>query len=459
MKEAVAAFIKKHKLLKKHAVVLVAVSGGPDSAALLHYFKTLRADWGLQLIALTVDHQLRGTVSAEDADYVERLCAEWQIPCVRTAVDVRKLKKETKAGTQEAARTLRYDFFESQMKAYQADYLALGHHGDDQAETMLMRFVRSADPEAVTGIPVKRPFAGGEIIRPLLGVSRQDIETYCKANGIQARIDASNEDEHYTRNYYRKRVIPLLKAKNPNLHATMERLSESFREDEAYLRSEAEKMVKRIADFDSDRTRVNFDIGAFKSFPIALQRRAYHLILNYLYFEAPVQLTYAHESQFFALLDSARSNMSLDFPQGLKLVKTYGEAAFSFIDAEAKPYQYVLEIPGELRLPGGVSIRASLKHSPPVETPGMLVLPEQAVELPLTVRTRRNGDRMSWDGLAGTKKLKDLFIDEKIPKSRRDIWPVVTEAGGEIIWVAGLKKNRRQTDGTGRYICLEFAES
>lgn len=428
--------------------------------ALLHMLCAIREEMSLRIVALTVDHQLRGVASKEDADYVENTSRAWGIECVRCEVDVTGLKKKQQIGTQLAARELRYRFFHEQMEAYQADFLALGHHGDDQIETMLMRFVRSADPGAVQGIPVRRPFAGGELIRPLLGTAREEIEAYCREYGIKARLDASNEETAYTRNYFRKTIIPLLKEKNPSLHDTMEHLSEAMREDEIFLKKEAEKAAAQVVNFDKNGESARFEIAAFKSFPIALQRRVYHLILNYLYNPLPDQLTYVHEAQFFALLDSGKSNISFDFPHGLKLIKSYNKASFVFWNAsQEQSYELELNIPGELKLPGGDLLKATFAEARKEETTYTFFVPLESVELPLYVRTRRNGDRMSWKGLSGSKKLKDVFIDAKIPQRERDGWPMVADAAGKIIWLIGLKKAAQEIEkGRNLYICLEYVK-
>jgi len=456
MIEAVETWIQANQLLKKHATVLVGVSGGPDSVALLHILNRLKHEWDIKLVALTVDHQLRGPISTADADFVEKLCREWEIPFERGIVDVKTYKKERGIGTQVAARELRYRFFHTQMEKHQAQYLALGHHADDQAETMLMQFVRSADPSALAGMPVKRPFAKGFLIRPLLGLSKDALVSYCKSIEVMPRIDASNEETDYTRNYFRKHVIPLLKQKNPNILLTLQRLSEGLRDDELYLREAAEKQFNQIVEIDEKLTHAAFDIAVFKSCPIALQRRMYHLILNYLYNNLPDKLSHVHQKQFFSLISSEKSNQSIDFPEGLQLVKTYERAAFVFRhNTGVAPYDYALKVPGMVELPDGGRVEALYADQPSTDT-YICSIVTGTVELPLTVRTRRDGDRMTWQGLKGTRKLKDIFIDEKIPRADRETWPVIVAASGEILWLPGLRKSRGYETGKESYICLKY---
>src|SRR5699024_9501099 len=227
MKKVVINYIKEQSLIEKGSTILVGVSGGPDSMALLHLLVSLRESWKLRVIALTVDHQLRGSQSAEDVKYVQTLGKEWGVEVVSKAIDVLAYQKEQGVSKLVASRELRHRFYEEEMKKYQADRLALGHHGDDQVETMIMSFTRSANPHGMLGIPLERDFAQGKIIRPLLAVSREQIEEYCKEAGIEARRDPSNLDLSDRRVFFRKRIVPLLRAKNPNVHRTVHQLSKT----------------------------------------------------------------------------------------------------------------------------------------------------------------------------------------------------------------------------------------
>ncbi|MEN2766706.1 tRNA lysidine(34) synthetase TilS [Ornithinibacillus xuwenensis] len=442
MKEAVMDFIQKHNLLRPNATVLVAVSGGPDSMALLHFLMTIREEWKLKLIALSVDHQLRGEESKQDLEYVEQVCRQWNIRFIGASIDVPSYKKSEQLGTQIAARRLRYNFFEKQMHIEQADYLAFGHHGDDQTETMLMRLVRTADSSSFSGIPIKREFANGKIIRPFLCVTKQDLQRYCEKYGINPRIDPSNEATDYTRNYFRKKVLPLLKEKNSNIHTTIQYLSETLQADQNYMEAEAKKMAKNVVEFQGNPKSAQFDIEQFQSHASALQRRAFHLILNYLYDGLPENLSYIHEEHFFSLLANDKSNVQIDFPRHLKVEKAYNKLILYFQTDEHKMLEYheVLSVPGKVILPDGAVVTATYSNEVKTQSNHTYICLASHVALPLHVRTRREGDRMSWNGLKGSKKVKDIFIDLKIPLQDRNSWPIVTDNKGEILWLVGLKK-------------------
>ena len=443
MQEQVTAFIKKHHLIDKDATVLLGISGGPDSMALMHYFRSIRSALNLNLIVISANHQLRGEEGRRDLEYVQDMCNEWGITFIGTSLNVEKYKRRKKVGTQVAARELRYEFFAKQMREHEADYLALGHHGDDQIETMLMELVRQADSSSFSGMPVKRSFAGGLLIRPLLAVAKDEIESYCQENGIAPRIDPSNQDTFYTRNYFRKNVIPKLKKKNGNLHRTIQYLSESLHDDERYLKQEAEKAVSKAVIFHENERKVSLSAKVFKSYPTALQRRSFHLILNYLYNKLPGNLSYIHEHHFLKLLETD-GNITIDFPHDLKVQKAYDNVTFSFCQSfhsQNTSFHEVLNIPGKIRLPDGKQIVAEYITKQESEAVNTFVIPAN-IKLPLHVRTRQAGDRMSWKGLNGSRKIKDVFIDEKIPMGQRQAWPLITDDEGTILWLAGLRKKQ-----------------
>jgi len=460
MEKVVLSFIRKKKLLHKGATVLVGVSGGPDSMALLHFLNKIRGQLQLELTVLSVNHQLRGADSVDDLAYVKAICVEWGIAFIGISLDVPEYEANHRLSTEVAARELRYQFFEEKMQELGADYLALGHHGDDQIETLLMKLVRSASSTAFSGIPVRRALGGGEIIRPLLAVTKEEIEAYCTEHGIEARVDATNFETAHTRNYYRKHVLPLLKAKNSNLHITAQHLSETLQEDEAFLQKEAKKVLEQTVKYNPEKYMAVMEIKLFKKNDHSLQRRAYQLILNYLYETLPDQLSYAHEEAFFALLQHNDGNVQIDFPSALKLNKAYDRLTFYFQDQHPQPktFHETLDLPGTVQLQDGSTITAKLVDNIEEENKFTFYITIREVALPLHVRTRIPGDRMSWKGLNGTKKLKDIFIDAKIPLAKRDCWPVLVDHNGEILWLIGLKKGERRKISGEQLVHLQYEE-
>ncbi|MGI8317312.1 tRNA lysidine(34) synthetase TilS [Halobacillus mangrovi] len=458
MDQTVHSFIRRHQLIHPHQTILVAVSGGPDSIALLHFLSSLRDSWHLRIVAVSVDHRLRGEESAEDFSYVKQMCEEWQVEFVGTSVDVQSYKKQTGMGTQEAARHLRYQFFKKVMNEEKADGLATGHHGDDQAETMIMQLTRGARPEALQGIPVQRPFGKGKIIRPFLCLSKDQIGQYITKHHIEPRIDASNEDTDYTRNAFRKHVLPFLKEQNPKLNIHMQSMSERMREDHSYIKEQAEKVLEKVQ-FSSNMDKfVQFSIEDFKTFPLALQRSAFHLILNYLYVNQTEDISYLHEEMFLSLLYDHKPNAEIDLPRGLKAVRAYEDVTISFKGKDEKEaFHLLLPLGEKVELADGSQLIAERidKHSE--EGRYVFICDSHHVTLPLIVRSRRNGDRMRLRGMNGSKKVKDIFIDQKIPAELRDTWPLVTDRNGEILWLVGLKKGGECTrNSSGTWLRIKY---
>ncbi|GGM36446.1 tRNA(Ile)-lysidine synthase [Paraliobacillus quinghaiensis] len=460
MEYEIDGFIKRHDLLKPHSTLLIGVSGGPDSMALLYYLNARKHQWDFHLIVLSVDHGLRGEASREDVEYVRAFCFEHNIAFHNTSVDVPTYKKKHKLGTQEAARKMRYTFFYEQMKQHQADYLVLGHHGDDQIETMLMRLTRSSNPAALTGIPLRREFATGQIIRPFLAVTKKDIESYCKEKGITPRRDPSNEEDLYTRNFFRMHLSPLLKEQNPNLHRSIQKLSEAITADTHYLDQQAQKAFESIVHIINKPKQVECSIILLKKYPFALQRRVFHLILNYLYDVLPDSLHYGHEEQFFDLIHSERANASIDLPKKMRMTKSYQSIHFQFQEEKAHNFSYFLPVPGEVRLPDGTEIVASVIKPPFSKNQDRNVLIVQVdveKQTPFLVRYRQPGDRMYVKGLHGRKKVKDIFIDKKIPLHQRDRWPLIVDQQGDVLWVIGLVKGTEKGHSNGhQFIKIEY---
>ncbi len=438
----VEAFLRQKKLNLQNKGVLVGVSGGPDSLALLHFLWSREEKWKIKVYAAHLDHMFRGRESEEDALFVKNFCRQRNIPVEVKQANVPEYMAKTGLSPQVAAREQRYTFFADVLEKYDLPFLALAHHGDDQIETILMRLTRGSTGTARSGIPFERRFGRARIIRPFLCVNREDIEDYCRRHGLEPRRDPSNEKDIYSRNRFRKVVLPFLRQENPRVHEHFQRFSEELESDEIFLQELAERELPKALKKKTDGLIV-LDIALFQKMPIPLQRRGIQLILKYLYRTLPAKLSAVHIDQVFSIMMNPHPSGTLDFPDGLKIVRSYQEVYFQYkIPAqEEKSFSCELREPGEILLPGGDIIRMTFGEGTGRTTDKYsFVFQIDKNRLPLIVRTRKQGDRMSVKGLNGTKKLKDIFIDEKIPLYKRNSWPVVTDKHGEILWLPGLKK-------------------
>ncbi|MDQ0177888.1 tRNA lysidine(34) synthetase TilS [Bacillus chungangensis] len=457
----IAAFIRKHELLQKGDQVLVAVSGGPDSLALLHFLQKNKLLYEIEVAAIHVDHMLRGEASYQDLLFVQQFCQNHEMECHTARINIKEKMITDQKGMQETARKYRYTYFQKVMAKHAYNKLAMGHHGDDQIETILMGLTRGSG-SGRNGIPVSRKFSPGKIVRPFLCLTKKEIENYCRNYQLQPRRDASNDTQDYTRNRFRHHVLPFLKKENGRVHEHFQRFSEEMIEDETYLYALAAKKMEQL--HVKNKGEISLDITKFLQMPLSLQRRGIHLILNYLYNDIPGALMKSHLDAIQDLLESKHPSGQLDLPAGLRVQRSYQSCLFSFKDVIDNTAYYIeINENEQIFLPNGYTIRfekQTTSPSHPILQSHMIQLCPEDVTLPLIVRTRQAGDRIAIKGLNGTKKIKDIFIDEKIPLSERKNWPVVTDQSGEIIWLPGLKKSIFDTYGTQLpvYYVLQYSK-
>ncbi|MFS0646173.1 tRNA lysidine(34) synthetase TilS [Siminovitchia sp. 179-K 8D1 HS] len=435
------AFIEKHGLLIRGDKVCAAVSGGPDSMALLDFLAKRMNKFDIELAAAHVDHMLRGKQSKMDLEYVRSYCEQNNIPFFSASIDIKQKMKQDKKGVQETAREYRYLFFADVMKQMNATKLAVGQHADDQMETILMRLTRGSSGKARAGIQTARSFSIGTLIRPLLGVTKEQIEEYCAFYQLKPRRDPSNEHRDYTRNRFRLEILPVLKKENEQVHEHFQRFSEDILQDEAFLEEMAKRETEKLIEKEKDEIRVS--IPAFLKMPLPLQRRGIHLILSYLYKKNIGLITTRHLSSIDQLIKGVHPSGKLNLPLGLHVIRSYETCRFRFGDEE-RPLEYYghLHVGDKVAIPNQFTIHLDKAGNQPIqEKDDFIILDPASIQLPLTVRTRVPGDRMRLKGMNGSKKIKDIFIDEKIPLAKRDSWPIVTDAAGRILWVPGVKKS------------------
>ncbi|MBM7646447.1 tRNA(Ile)-lysidine synthase [Scopulibacillus daqui] len=462
MEHIVEQFIKRHKLVHRHDTIVVGVSGGPDSMALLDYLNKMKESWGIKIIACCVDHMLRGGDSRKDLEYVASFCKRKDILFEGKSINVPQYRKEHRISTEAAARACRYKVFGDVMKRYNAAALALAHHGDDQIETMLMRQVRGSFGAARAGIPVSRSFMNGKIIRPFLTVTKKEIEKYCLENGIQPRVDKTNESDEYTRNRFRKVILPFLKAENPQVHLRFQHDSEMLYDDNRYLDQLAQEKLPDIVTIKRQE-QITIAIQHFLHTPIPLQRRIIHLILNYLYHNKHIEpsLQSIHIETLLDWFRSDKSSGTRHLPNQLIAVRSYDQCTFTFKQDHNRHanYEKALAVPGVTQIPAG-TITAEVTNDVNGYEKGLnrFICPYDQAEQPLIVRSRQNGDRIAPKGMSGTQKIKDIFINAKIDRRLREVWPVVVDANGYVLWLPLLKhSNKASLDVKNtKYLILTF---
>ncbi|WP_284642782.1 tRNA lysidine(34) synthetase TilS [Paenibacillus silviterrae] len=438
--------ISSERFFERGESIVVAVSGGPDSVALLHLLFVLAPRWELRIVAAHVNHGFRGEESDREALFVERLCDEWGMPCEIGTIRVPSYIEETGENAQVAARELRYAFLSEVAGRNHATRIALAHHADDQAETLLMRIVRGTSPSGLGGIPARRKLREGlELVRPLLRIYKEEILRYCEAHGLSYCIDSSNLEQKYARNQFRLSVLPYLRQYNGNLEEALVRLAEVAAAENEYMDQKVFSLYKQYV--RAENGFYSWSAKWFADVPLALQRRLIKLILSYLS-AGPDSIDFLNVERIRTdVLRRAPSNYRYPVAQNIVLTREYDRVLIHRMVVPPSPYAYPLQwgqteldIPeAEIRLHCVWMETGRLEGSSANHMTAFF--DADALSFPLTVRSRQPGDRMRVAGLNGSKKVKDMFIDSKIPPSVRERIPMITDASGELIWVPGVRRS------------------
>lgn len=450
--------IEKYKMLEKGDGVVIGVSGGPDSLCLLHLLYNLKDEMGLSLYVAHVNHKIRGEEAEDDALFVERICADWGIPFYLKEVDIPFLSKKYGMSSEELGRKARYEFFYDVMREVRANRIAVAQNLNDQAETVLMRLIRGTGIRGLLGIP---PVIGN-VIRPLIEVSREEIEEYLRVHGLEPRMDSTNCQPIYTRNKIRLELIPyLIREFNPNIIETISRIAEILREDEDFMETEAEKLLKKVVSFSPGRAEVN--IEPFSEIHIALKRRVLRDIIKRLTGDI-FGFEFRHINMMLDFFINSDTGESLDLPKNLKMLREYHKMMIYNKDLEEKSFSfsYPLNIPGDTYIPElGAKIEAcifSIDRLSSIEINTFSqVFDYEKIGGRLYVRSRRPGDFIRPSGMKGTKKLKEFFIDEKIPKIKRNKIPLIA-VENEIVWIIGkrISESFRVDENTREILHIKY---
>jgi tRNA(Ile)-lysidine synthase len=435
--------IRAHALIGPQERVAIAVSGGADSVALVWLLQELIAHGLDATIAglLHVNHTLRGAESDRDEAFCRQLAARLQLPIETTSVDVAALARAERRSMEAVARDVRYRFFEDAAPRLRATVVATGHTQDDQAETVLLRLLRGAGGRGLSGIRIRR----GSIIRPLLECRRADLRRYLQDRGKQFCEDSSNADIAITRNHVRHRLLPVIEEIAPGGTSAIARAASLSQADEACLSALARNAAPNVL-LSSGDAGVQMNAAALASEPIAVARRLIRQAIEQVH--AGRSATAGHIDAVLSLASAASSvGRSLDLP-GVRADRC-GDVLLirrAIPNEVAKQgvtrFEVTLPLPGSAEVPeAGFAISAMGGLGQEIERrsgPDVAVVAAAALSLPLAVRNRRPGDRLRPSGAPGHRKLQDILVDRKIPRAERDRVPLVVDAAGRIVWVAGV---------------------
>jgi tRNA(Ile)-lysidine synthase len=424
MLDQIQSALERHAMVRRDDLVLVAVSGGADSVALLHALWQLREQLGIRLAIAHLNHGIRGAAADADAAFVCRLAQRLKLPLVEERADVPQQARAAGVSLEMAARAARYAFFQRAAFKLGAAAVAVAHNADDQAETILLRIARGTGPDGLAGMSPVSQRDGLKIVRPLLGVTRADIVAYLKQQRLRWREDVSNRDPHHLRNRVRHEILPLLERRlNPQIRTALLRMAEVMRDENEDNDLVAQTMV----------LYGHLSVKQLLAFGRARQRR----ILRQWLFAGRVEIdrvSFDAVESILPLLADQRGTKFLDLGGGWKVVRRYNELSLERSPEAATP-RWKLDIKKQ---------RGIIKEKPttPGHLPACATLNAAAVRgFPLLVRAARPGDRMAPLGMEGTKKLQDIFTDAKVPRDQRDRIPVV-ECRGQIVWLPGYRVAR-----------------
>jgi len=430
--------IRDRNMLSSGDKVVVAFSGGIDSTALIYILNLLSRKLKIKLFAAHLDHQIRGKDADADASFVKKTSDKLGIPCFIEEFDVPGFARQEKLNLEDAARRIRYEFLERIAAKTGANKIALAHTADDNIETFLMRLIRGTGMKGLKGIPPVRD----KIIRPMIELYRKEIEQYLSSKKITARIDKTNYETKYLRNRVRRDLIPALESYNPNIRGSLIRAISAANAIQDFIESKAKEAFKNIVSLKTN-DQIKLDIKELIKTDPMLRGDVLRLAIEHVKKDL-TDISFVHIDDIIDQLGKKKAE--IDLP-GIYAIVNKGMLSISRQRPQkSKPAQFMrkLEIPGEIRdESAGMMIEADLMDSVPLselhaKNPYQAFLDYDKIAKPLIVRNRREGDAFSPLGLKGSKKLQDIFVDEKVDIDERDRIHVV-EDGSKIVWVVGYR--------------------
>jgi tRNA(Ile)-lysidine synthase len=471
----VETFARRHALFRPGSAVVVGVSGGPDSLCLLHIMSRIASEYPLHLYVAHLHHGLRGADADADARFVQAFARELGLPHVDGRIDVQALAAREGRSVEEAARQARYAFLRDVALDAGAGVIAVGHNADDQAETVLMHFLRGSGVSGLRGMLPRTPLTdyrlvSGEgdavaspvtqlwLVRPLLQVGRDRIVAYCVAHGLAPRFDRSNEDTTYFRNRLRHELLPVLETYNPAFRKVLTHTAEVMAGDAEVLRERVEAAWEQAA-LLAESHEVRLDLAVWRSLPIGLQRAVLREAVHRLR-RSLRDINWEHIEQAARLAKDGHTGQSATLPAGLVLELDYNCLRIAPADAARPATTPRLASPVHLIVPGVTPIedgwrvvieRSDAPELPlaPGDEPWQAWLDADATGAELSLRSRLPGDRFEPQGMAGhSMSLSEFMINAKVPRADREGWPLLIGRQG-IAWVCGLRVDERAVVTTG----------
>ena len=462
MLDKVREYILKNELIDKGDNILVALSGGPDSVCLLHILARLRSEFDLRLGAIHINHLLRGEEAIEDENYTKELCRFLDVENYVERIDIATIAEKEGQSIELAGREERYKAFNKIKEKFSYNKIAVAHNSNDQAETILMRLMRGSGLEGLTGIKAKREDG---IIRPILCLNRNEIEGYCNEYKLEPRIDKSNYEKIYNRNKVRLDILPYMKENfNEDIIDTLNRMALLLQKDNEYLEEVATMAYRKYCKEEKDKIIVSKELfeNEKEAITTRILKRSFKNISN-----SHKNFEMKHIVDIIEL-SKLGTNKEVHLTNGIVVQNIYGDIIFKqrknkedniklnevyikkedfFNKIEFSKYEIELQI---------ISKKNNIEFS---NNDLIKFFDYDKIEEGIIIRNRKDGDKMVPIGMKGTKKLKDIFINSKIPKEIRDIIPIVC-FDEKIAWVVGVKVSEqfKVTSNTKQILKITFRE-
>ena len=428
--------------IENNSSIVVACSGGPDSMCLLNLLLEQKETKNLKLICAHVNHKMR-VESEEEALFVEEYCNKYGI-----VYEYMAITNYDNNNFHDQARIKRYNFFKELLKKYDAKYLMTAHHGDDLIETILMRIVRGSNISGYSGFQKENNYVDYLLIRPLINVTKKEIEQYNLENSIPYVIDQSNEKDKYTRNRYRHKILPFLKEEDNDVHKKFLKFSKELNSLNVFLTNYMSNILTEIIKDDT------LDLSLFGNLDEFIKRKVIESMIDKIQEDNILYIEDKHIDAIIDLIKNNKSNVSIDLPNGFIAEKSYNEFK---IKKAKNANNYFLKLDKEIKLSNGFVIKEV--ENTDDNSNFILRLSSEEITFPLYVRNRLDGDKIEVKNLNGHKKVKDIMIDSKIPVDRRDCWPVLVDSKNQILWLPGLKKSKFDKKNSEKYdIIIRYEE-
>lgn len=401
--------------------VVIGVSAGPDSMCLLNILQKKTN----KIIVCHINHNVRKE-SIEEEEYITRYCKDNNL-----ILEKMTIKDYQENNFENEARKKRYTFYEEILKKYNSNTLFLAHHGDDLIETVLMKIARGSNIEGYAGIKEITNIKNYKIIRPLLNYTKEDILKYNKENNIKYYIDNSNKNENYTRNRYRIHILPFLKKEDKDIHKKFIKYSKTLIEYDDYIKREVQKNINTI--YKKNIILIK-ELNKLDKFLI---KNILYYILNDIYQNKNNIITEKHIENIISIINNNKPNLKLDLPLEKEIIKEYDKLIIKGKEIEEKNYK--IELKEELEIKNLIIKKINNEEKDGNE---VCRINTQDIKMPLYLRNRKKGDYIILKGSNNRKKIKDIFIEQKIPINKRNTYPLLVDAEDNIIWIPNIKKSK-----------------